>query len=194
MHTPPQPRVAPRPANASRATILICDDDAVLRAQFAKSLRRRDYDVLAVASVDDALDLIDSVDVDRAVVDLKMPERSGLELVEALARREPPIPCVVLTGYGSIATALEAVRLGATHYLTKPADVDEVLKALDEGLDMRRPEEAAAERTPSLARAEWEHINRVLADTGGNISEAARRLGLQRRTLQRKLKVPPPRE
>ena len=135
MHTPPQPRVEPRPANASRATILICDDDAVLRAQFAKSLRRRDYDVLAVASVDDALDLIDSVDVDRAVVDLKMPERSGLELVEALARREPPIPCVVLTGYGSIATALEAVRLGATHYLTKPADVDEVLKALDEGLD-----------------------------------------------------------
>ena len=194
MDTPPQPRVEPRPANASRATVLICDDDAVRRAQFAKSLRRRDYDVLAVASVDDALDLIDSVDVDRAVVDLKMPERSGLELVEALARREPPIPCVVLTGYGSIATALEAVRLGAPPYLAKPADVDDGLKALDEGLDILRPEEAAAEHTPSLARAEWEHINRVLADTGGNISEAARRLGLQRRTLQRKLKVPPPRE
>jgi len=177
-----------------RQTILIVDDDAVLRAQFAKSLRRRGYDVLAVADVDEALALLDGATVHKAVVDLKMPGRSGLDLVAALAEQRRSIRSVVLTGYGSIATALEAVRLGAAHYLTKPADVDEVLQALDEGLDMRRTDDQDAEHTPSLARAEWEHINRVLTDTGGNISEAARRLGLQRRTLQRKLKVPPPRD
>ena len=97
---------------------------------------------------------------------------------------------VVLTGYGSIATALEAVRLGATHYLTKPADADEILAAFAEAQgDRRRPPGPAspAVDTPSLARVEWEHINRVLADCGGNVSEAARLLGIHRRSLQRKL-------
>jgi two-component system response regulator RegA len=102
---------------------------------------------------------------------------------------------VVLTGYGSIATALEAVRLGATHYLTKPADVDEILAAFARGRAPHEHEaavapgapEAGSASTPTLARVEWEHINRVLADCGGNVSQAARVLGLHRRSLQRKL-------
>jgi two-component system, response regulator RegA len=179
---------------AALGTILVVDDDAVFRAQFARMLRRRGFEVAAVGSVIEALGVLEETAPERAVVDLKMPGQSGLELVEILCRRASPIPVVVLTGYGSIATALEAVRCGALHYLTKPADVDEVLLAFDQGLAMHRDDARAAPRTPSLARTEWEHIQRVLADTGGNISETARRLGLQRRTLQRKLKAPPPTE
>lgn len=178
-------------ANAA-GTILVVDDDAVFRAHFARMLRRRGFEVVAVASVDEALAVLEEAAPDRAVVDMKMPGRSGLELVEILCRRAPAIPVVVLTGYGSIATALEAVRCGAAHYLTKPADVDEVLLAFERGLEMPREDARSAPKTPSLARTEWEHIQRVLSDTGGNISETARRLGLQRRTLQRKLKAPPP--
>jgi len=94
---------------------------------------------------------------------------------------------VVLTGYGSIATALEAVRLGATHYLTKPADVDEILAGFARAEDRVGAEAPPADTTPTLARVEWEHINRVLADSGGNVSKAARILGIHRRSLQRKL-------
>ncbi|MEM1030681.1 MAG: response regulator [Myxococcota bacterium] len=172
-------------------TILVVDDDAVFRASFARMLRRRGFDVVAVGSVREAREVIDEMRPLRAVVDLKMPGGSGLEIVECLRERVPECDVVVLTGYGSIATALEAVRLGAKHYLTKPADCDEVLASFEGGLAGLSPEIRDQPKTPSLARTEWEHINRVLNDTGGNISEAARRLGLQRRTLQRKLKVPP---
>jgi two-component system response regulator RegA len=101
---------------------------------------------------------------------------------------------VVLTGYGSIATAVDAVRLGASHYLPKPADADEIIAAFSR--DEREPLLGTADdfKAPSLARAEWEHISRVLSDCGGNISEAARRLGMHRRSLQLKLKKYPPRE
>jgi len=122
------------------------------------------------------------------VVDLKMPGPSGLELVAALKAIDPTTNVVVVTGYGSIATALEAVRLGATHYLTKPCDADEILAAFDRGAEpLREPSATSEIEAPSLARAEWEHIHRVLTDCGGNISEAARRLGLHRRSLQRKI-------
>ena len=174
-------------SESSAGTMLVVDDDAVFRAQFARMLRRRGFEVVAVDCVQAALEIADEIKPSRAVVDMKMPGGSGLELVQHLARRDPPVRVVVLTGYGSIATAVEAVRLGATHYLTKPADVDEVLRAFDGSLAAK----AVDPKTPSLARTEWEHINRVLNDTGGNISETARRLGLQRRTLQRKLKAPP---
>jgi two-component system response regulator RegA len=123
-----------------------------------------------------------------------MPGRSGLELVRELKELDPATRVVVLTGYGSIATAVEAMRIGATNYLPKPADADDVLAALfPEGV----PGHSAVEEeplAPSLARAEWEHINRVMADCGGNLSEAARRLGVHRRSLQRKLQKHPPRQ
>jgi len=115
-----------------------------------------------------------------------MPGRSGLELVRALHDIDRATRIVVLTGYGSIATALEAVRLGATHYLTKPADVDEIIAAFDRRTDAEVPITDAAQ-TPSLARVEWEHIHRVLTDCDGNITKAAERLGIHRRSLQRKL-------
>ncbi len=137
-----------------------------------------------------ALARVDSPEL--AVVDLKMPGRSGLELVQALRAIDPATRVVVLTGYGSIATAIDAVRLGATHYLPKPADADDIVAAFARGeappLEPPEPDYQA----PSLARAEWEHINRVLSDCAGNISEAARRLGIHRRSLQRKLQKYPP--
>ncbi len=123
-----------------------------------------------------------------------MPGRSGLELLRALLAIDPSTKVVVLTGYGSIATAVDAMRLGAVHYLAKPADVEEILAAFQRGdgpVTVAAGEDIGA---PSLARAEWEHINRVLADCDGNISEAARRLKVHRRSLQRKLQKYPPAE
>ena len=127
-----------------------------------------------------------------AVVDLRLPDGSGLDVVRDLHAAAPEAKIVVLTGYGSIPTALEAVRLGATHYLTKPVGVDEVLAGFAGGVASPAPGENP-DAVPSLERVEWEHINRVLADSGGNISEAARRLGLHRRSLQRKLAKRPAR-
>ena len=128
-----------------------------------------------------------------AVVDLRMPGRSGLEVVRDLKEVDSATKVVVLTGYGSIATAVDAVRLGATNYLPKPADADDIIAAFTRG-DAQPLEGSPTEyKAPTLARAEWEHINRVLGDCGGNISEAARRLGIHRRSLQRKLQKYPPR-
>jgi two-component system, response regulator RegA len=123
-----------------------------------------------------------------AVVDLRIGDESGLQVLRLLLAKDPGTRVVMLTGYGSIATAVEAMRIGAVHYLTKPADADEILLALTR--------EASSPSVPgeplSLARAEWEHINHVLMSVAGNISEAARRLGLHRRSLQRKLAKYPP--
>jgi two-component system response regulator RegA len=177
-------------AETTRRMLLVEDDD-VLRRRLARAFRERGFEVReaegAAAAEREAL----AAALDHAVVDLRLKDGSGLEVVRALLVRHPSAAVVVLTGYGSIATALEAVRRGARHYLTKPADADEILSALTE----ERPEAAAPPtRVPSLARVEWEHINRVLADCGGNVSQAARVLGIHRRSLQRKLaKFPSPR-
>jgi two-component system response regulator RegA len=116
---------------------------------------------------------------------MRLPDQSGLEVVRQLKAIDDSTAIVVLTGYGSIATALEAVRLGAMHYLTKPTDADRILAAFQHGL-AARPRDLPTE-PPSLARVEWEHLNRVLTDCDGNVSEAARQLGMHRRSLQRKL-------
>lgn len=120
-----------------------------------------------------------------AVVDMRLPDQSGLDVVRQLKAIDEATAIVVLTGYGSIATALEAVRLGAMHYLTKPTDADRILAAFQHGL-AARPRDLPTD-PPSLARVEWEHLNRVLTDCDGNVSEAARQLGMHRRSLQRKL-------
>jgi len=173
------------------ATILLVDDEEHFRHRLGRALVRRGHTILEAEDYGSAMELLERKEPEMAVVDLRMPGPSGLELVrDALALR-PKLRIVVLTGYGSIATATEAIRLGAINYLPKPADAEEILAAFDRPLAStgERAEEIA---TPSLARAEWEHINRVLADCGGNISEAAKRLQLHRRTLQRKLlKFPP---
>lgn len=174
------------------ASILIVDDDRVLRESLVRAFTKRGYDARGAESYDDAVQLAAERAPQLAVVDLRMPGPSGLDVVRYLARLDPTIKIVVLTGYSSVATALEAIRLGAINYLPKPADVQEILAAFDPD---SRPEHADSDlAAPSLARAEWEHINRVLADCDGNISEAARRLGLHRRSLQRKLQKRPPRD
>ena len=175
-------------------SLLIVDDDHVLRERLARALRERGYDVHTAATYDEALAVAAAEPPEMAVVDLRIPGGSGLDIVSKLKDLDPETKVVVLTGYGSIATAIEAMRIGATHYVPKPADADEILAAFARGdardSDLTETEFAA----PSLARAEWEHINRVLSDCGGNISEAARRLGIHRRSLQRKLQKRPPAE
>jgi two-component system response regulator RegA len=172
--------------------LLLVDDDEVLRPRLARALRERGYVVREAAAAAAARQVLAETAIGWAVVDLRLPDGSGLDVVRAIHAAEPEAKVVVLTGYGSIPTALEAVRLGATHYLTKPANVDEVLAGLSHGGSSAAPLESPDD-VPSLDRVEWEHINRVLADSGGNISEAARRLGLHRRSLQRKLAKRPSR-
>lgn len=181
-------------ADGQKPSILIVDDDAVLRERLARAFRERGFEVRTACDYDAAIAEARADSPEMAVVDLRMPGRSGLELVRDLKALDAATRIVVLTGYGSIATAIDAVRIGATYYVNKPADADDVLAAFERG-DSPPLEPASTEYVPpSLARAEWEHINRVVADCGGNISEAARRLGIHRRSLQRKLQKYPPRE
>lgn len=167
-------------------TLLVVDDDETFRNRLVRAFEARGFEVRAAANGDEALAFAREESPELAVVDLRMPGGWGLDVVRELKAIDPATNVVVLTGYGSIATALEAVRLGATHYLTKPADVDELLAAFArvKGEPAAIPPDA---QVPSLARAEWEHINRVLADCGGNITQTARLLGVHRRSLQRKL-------
>jgi len=167
--------------------VLIVDDDERFRTRLARAFRERGYVTYEAADVPDARHVLDTHAMTHAVVDLRLPNGSGLDIVRAVRAANPDAMIVVLTGYGSIATALEAVNLGATHYLTKPADVDDIEAGFSRHVEALHTLPAPALDVPSLARVEWEHINRVLVDSRGNISEAARRLGLHRRSLQRKL-------
>ncbi|HKY36342.1 MAG TPA: response regulator [Polyangiaceae bacterium] len=174
-------------------TLLVVEDDEALRLRLVRAFADRGFLAQGAASASEVLTLGDEAP-EYAVVDLRIGEESGLDVVRTLLARDPATRIVMLTGYGSIATAVEAMRLGAVHYLTKPADADEILAALQRGQSAE-----GTEATPvlpseplSLARAEWEHINSVLVSVSGNISEAARRLGLHRRSLQRKLAKYPP--
>ncbi len=172
--------------------ILLVDDDEIFRERLARALRGRGYEVATAADHDGALAAAGTRRPDFAVVDLRMPGLSGLALIAPLHAIAPGARIVVLTGYGSITSAVEALRAGAHDYLSKPVDAEQVIAALV-GEAAPRAEAAAEPLSPTLARAEWEHIQRILADTHQNISEAARRLGITRRTLQLKLKKYPPR-
>lgn len=168
----------------SRPSLLLVDDDATYRERLAKAITARGYEVRTADGAEAAVALAEAESPEFAVLDLRMPGDSGLELLRRLKAIDATTKVLMLTGYGSIATALEAVRLGAANYLTKPADVDDILAAFDPETS---PAEASGDpETPSLARVEWEHIQRVLGDCEGNLSEAARRLGMHRRSLQRK--------
>ena len=165
-------------------TLLLVEDDDTFRGRLARAFRDRGLVVVEAATGEAAMDAARADSPELAVVDLRLPRASGLDVVRELLTLDPTTAVVVLTGYGSIATALEAVRLGARHYLTKPADADQVLAAVD---GTSSAQQAPAHDVPSLARVEWEHIQRVLQDCHGNVSQAARLLGLHRRSLQRKL-------
>lgn len=165
--------------------ILVVEDDNAFRKILVNAFQERGYDAEGVSDAATAIKVAEQDSPEMAVVDLRLPDDSGLEVVRRLKAIDPSTAIVVLTGYGSIATALESVRLGATHYLTKPTDAERILAAFQHGL-AARPRDLTTD-TPSLARVEWEHLNRVLTDCDGNISEAARQLGMHRRSFQRKL-------
>jgi len=170
--------------------ILLAEDDEAYRLRLARALSQRGHEVLQAAHADQAIQFIADPALEAAILDLKMPGQNGIELLRAMMQERPALRILIHTGYGSIASAMEAVRLGACDYLIKPTDVDALLAAL-----MRQPAENPAPTevpTPSLERVEWEHIQRVMADSEGNISEAARLLRLHRRSLQRKLQKYPP--
>jgi two-component system response regulator RegA len=171
-----------------RSTIMVVDDDATFRNRLVAALSSRQLEAFGSGSPAEAMQIARSRGPDRAVVDLRMPGGSGLDLVSALIGIDPEIQIVVLTGYGSIATAVDATRRGAIDYLTKPADADQILAAFEKA-NAAAPAQGSV---PSLARVEWEHIQRILNDCDGNISQAARVLGIHRRSLQRKLSKYPP--
>jgi two-component system response regulator RegA len=169
--------------------LLLVDDDEPFRSRLARALRARGHEIAEADSLAEAAAVARDRRPARALIDLRLGDGSGLDALDLLRREVPGIVCIVLTGYGSIATAVEAVRRGAFDYLTKPVDADDVLRAF--AASGEEDEETAAS-VPSLHRVEWEHIQRVLSDCGGNVSRAARLLGLHRRTLQRKLASRPP--
>jgi two-component system response regulator RegA len=180
--------------SGARRSVLIVDDDETFRTRLGKALEDRDFEVRLAADPEEARRSAREDSPELAVVDLRMPGGSGLDLVSDMTEIDATTRTVVLTGFGSIATALDAVRRGAVHYLTKPATVDEILAAFAEADPDEGGESVEApESVPTLARVEWEHINRVLAECNGNISQAARLLGIHRRSLQRKLAKHPSR-
>lgn len=171
--------------------LLIIDDDAVFARVLARAMGSRGLTVETTSDAASALEAARRMQPRYCVLDLKLGEENGLRLIPELKRAVPGIRILLLTGYASIATAVEAIKRGAHDYLAKPVDADSVARALmDDESDA--DENADAPDTPEaplpLRRLEWEHIQRVLAECDGNISETARRLGMHRRTLQRKLK------
>jgi len=175
----------------NRPGLLLVDDDPTFNAVLSKALDRRGFRVRVAHNVAEGLQAAADAPPEYAIVDLKMPGGSGLLLVKKLKEMNPDIRMVVLTGYASIATAVEAIKLGATQYLAKPADADEIVAAFHHQAGGTMP---AANNPLSINRLEWEHIQKVLMECRGNISETARRLGMHRRTLQRKLSKRPVRQ
>mgnify|MGYP002777712543 CR=1 FL=1 len=170
---------------AGERRLMIVEDDATFARTLARSFERRGYTVSHARSPAELEAAIEAEAPTHAVVDLKLGAESGLACVQALHARDPDTAIVVLTGFASIATAVAAIKLGARHYLAKPANTDEIESAFgDAGGDI---DAQPATRQTSIKTLEWERINEVLAETGFNISETARRLGMHRRTLARKL-------
>ncbi len=177
-----------------QSVALVVDDDAVFRTRLCRALDDRGWKSYGAEDASTALRLADIHGVDLAIVDLRLPGETGLDILRDLHALDETTCIIMLTGYGSIATALTAVRLGAHDYLSKPADADQILACYQKlsGGD-EDTEGSSATDIPTLARVEWEHIQRVLSDCDGNISQAAKRLRLHRRSLQRKLsKFAPP--
>ena len=171
--------------------MLVVDDDPLFCEVFSKALTRREIESVTACSAEDAIALIGQMQFTHAVVDLNLGSgESGLAVLRALAAAQPRCRTVMLTGFASIATAVEATRLGAVQYLPKPATVDAVLAAFSEEEQSEPP---VPDRPLSPGRLEWEYIQRVLLKNNGNVSATARELGMHRRTLQRKLAKYPPR-
>jgi two-component system response regulator RegA len=166
--------------------LVIVEDDANFSRTLKRSFERRGYQVITAANHDELVELLKTHSPGYAVVDLKLSEGvSGLSAVETLHAHNPATLIVVLTGFASIATAVEAIKLGACHYLAKPSNTDDIEAAFSKAEG--NADVSVGERPTSIKTLEWERIHETLAETGFNISETARRLGMHRRTLARKL-------
>ncbi|WP_424137446.1 response regulator transcription factor [Roseomonas chloroacetimidivorans] len=165
--------------------LLIVEDDVSLSRTLRRSFERRGYEVMVASGFDEMQALLKERTPQYAVVDLKLEGASGLTCVQALHAHDPAMLIVVLTGFASIATAVEAIKLGACHYLAKPSNTDDIEAAFAKAAG--NADIPLSERPTSIKTLEWERIHQTLADTGFNVSESARRLGLHRRTLARKL-------
>ena len=172
-------------AETGKPSILIVDDDEVYRNRLARAFVDRGYDVHTGGDYDSALAVAQAESPEFAVVDLKLHGASGLTCVQTLHAHDEAMRIVVLTGFASIATAVEAIKLGACHYLAKPANTDDIEAAF--GRAEGDVSVSVSSRPTSIKNLEWERIHETLVETGFNISETARRLGLHRRTLARKL-------
>jgi len=172
--------------------VLVVDDDDVFRNRLCKALAQRAWEVSAAAQGNEAIARARNSPPDLVLVDLRMPGMDGLDVLEEIRSLSSSATIIVLTGYGSIPTTVSALKRGADYYLSKPADADQIIAAYEK---LQAPDEEMPRvptEAPSLARVEWEHMQRVIADCEGNISQAARALGIHRRSLQRKLsKIPP---
>jgi two-component system response regulator RegA len=188
-------RRTPDDRESDRGPLLLVDDDAVFARVLGRALSARGFDVHTAASIGDATARLGSNEglrPDFAILDLNLDGGSGLKLIGAVRQANPQCRIVLLTGYASISTAVDAIKLGADQYLAKPIEVDAIVRAL---VDEQVPDpDRAADSTLSVSRLEWEHIQRVLAENDGNISATARALKMHRRTLQRKLAKRPVRE
>ena len=172
--------------DVGQSTVLVVDDDRSLCTTLALALRKRGLRAVIAHDLAQASEQAKSWNPARAIVDLRIGEASGLQAVAELRNIRPDMRIVVLTGFGSIATAVEAIKLGATHYLAKPAELEEIISSFDR-VEPSFACPPASTPTRSLDLVEWEHLQRVLSDCSGNVSEAARRLRMHRRSLQRKL-------
>ena len=172
-------------------TLLVVDDDDAFRNRLVRAMEKRGYNVSAAATVKEAQQLAQDLKPEFAVVDLRMPGGSGLDVVQTLRQARKSMRIVILTGYGNIATAVAAVKVGAVDYLAKPADADAIDRALNAG---DRPLPPPPENPMSADRVRWEHIQRVFEQCDRNVSETARRLNMHRRTLQRILAKHSPQE
>ncbi|HIA08613.1 MAG TPA: response regulator transcription factor [Chromatiaceae bacterium] len=172
-----------------KPNLLLVDDDELFCRVLSGALSSRGLDVHVAYNITDALEVTREHEPEYAIVDLCIGSESGLSMVKQLVEIDANTRIVILTGYASIATAVEGIKLGAVHYLTKPTDADEVVAALhyDEG----NSEIPIATRPVSVKRLEWEHLQKILLECDGNISAAARALNMHRRTLQRKLQKRP---
>jgi len=170
-------------------SILILDDDTTFSATLGRSFTRRGFTSYVAQTIAQAETVLVETKPDYAVIDLKIEQESGLQFLAILAQRSPNTKSVILTGYSSISTTVEAMKLGCVNYLCKPLNTDEILNALED--ISASPDVPIVDTPPSVNRLEWEHIQRVLTQYEGNISATAKALGMHRRTLQRKLQKKP---
>lgn len=176
--------------NDTARRLLMVEDDEVFASVTGRALGRRGFSVVIANTLEQAYRIINEQEFDYAIIDLNLAGQSSLELIPPLRERFSQARLLMLTGYASIATAVEAIKLGADNYLAKPADIDEILAALDDG-HAGTHADIPFQEPMSVRRLEWEHIQKVLMENDGNISETARQLKMHRRTLQRKLQKKP---